>query len=265
VLFYRHGSLHEDSLVDARGRNLWRIREGIASAAFGDIGIAGAPEFFSVEEKFSEGGKVVARDVAGKTVWERQGLARWNSSLALIRKQSAEGASLVMDSSVALKSGEEEDLLIGLRGDGQTVFQRKPAIDLQEFITLNWLPVCPESCLLMSWNDGFYLVRSDGSKVLSKLPGGYVSDVHATPVQFMEGGSPWLAIAGTLNYKGSNFAGLQAIHGALYLFDGEGHPVYHEVLGEECRAVAALPSEDHKSESLLVGGVDKVWQYILTK
>ena len=47
----------------------------------------------------------------------------------------------------------------------------------------------------------------------------------------------------------------------LLVYDSSGGSVYQEVLGESSSSIFALPRGDSGTESLLVGGVDKIWEY----
>jgi hypothetical protein len=47
----------------------------------------------------------------------------------------------------------------------------------------------------------------------------------------------------------------------LYLYNQSGKLEYHEVLGELCQAIAAVPDGSTGKETLLLGGKSRVLQY----
>ncbi|HEV2914111.1 MAG TPA: hypothetical protein VGX92_12595 [Pyrinomonadaceae bacterium] len=47
----------------------------------------------------------------------------------------------------------------------------------------------------------------------------------------------------------------------LYVYDEQGKLVYHEILPEDCDAIAKLPSENDSREDILVSGKKTVWRY----
>jgi len=49
----------------------------------------------------------------------------------------------------------------------------------------------------------------------------------------------------------------------FYLFKLTGEVVYQEVLGEKCRAIAAIPINESAADSILIGGENKIWRYDL--
>lgn len=49
----------------------------------------------------------------------------------------------------------------------------------------------------------------------------------------------------------------------LYVYNQSGALVYQEILTEPCASIAAVSIDNSNVESILVGGVGKVWQYKL--
>ncbi len=259
VLFYRHAGAAAtyDSLVNSEGAELWRLPESVAGAAFGEVGARNAPEFFVTYQFGSAKGTVEARDVAGRILWRAPGLAPHNTAMALVSGGDAEGAAIVLD------GGDDilKPVLIGLDLNGHTVFRNRAIERIDDFTTVVWPPRCPSECILVSRDDGFHLITADGRRRVAALPGEYLGDVRAAAVRLSPDAPAYLAIVGPLEYQGHAIVGFEAVHGALYVYDGSGRLTYHEVLPEPCEAVAAIPSDDGKAQALLVGGVDKVWEY----
>lgn len=72
-----------------------------------------------------------------------------------------------------------------------------------------------------------------------------------------------------INIKGSKrpyFAVLlktKSERSLLYIYDPDGHLIYHEVIGEDCSSLLSIP--DHSEGVLLVGGKGKVFEYSFLK
>jgi len=49
--------------------------------------------------------------------------------------------------------------------------------------------------------------------------------------------------------------------GGLYIFERGGRLLYHEVFPERIGALGVMPASRGGTETLLVGGEDKIWQY----
>ena len=154
--------------------------------------------------------------------------------------------------------------LVGLQPGGDILFKRKPtAIPfLSDFVPIRWPTVCPSQCLLISENDKISLLTLDGENVVAELgPAAYAMQARAISVRLNENEPPFLAVGGLLPYKGGQWSGFKAVYGALYVFDADRNLVYHEVFPEPVEALGVMPTADGKRESLMVGGLNKIWQY----
>ncbi|HZQ94304.1 MAG TPA: hypothetical protein VFA67_04795 [Candidatus Sulfotelmatobacter sp.] len=252
LLFFRHDGGYNAALADSQGGNLWQFPyDGVSSAAFGFVGPDGAPEFFFVDQYGAKDGTVEACDLKGQTIWRREGIARWNSSLALVKLDASGPPALVLDSGTDL---------LAIDHSGHTIFKHPEVVNLAEFTTVTWPPLCPEQCLIASGDRELFLTSPDGKEPIGRLPALYTRDLRAVAVKFYEDRDPLLAVVGLLKYQGQ-LVGFKAVRGALYIFDAAGKPVYNEVLNELCQSVAALPSADGKTETLLVGAENKVLEY----
>ena len=248
-LFFRHAFAY-DSLLDSTGKETWRTTYRPNAGTFGYVGPNGSPEFF-----FGNGRSVEARNVSGAVIWQTSGVG-WSDRCELLDSKDAERRLLV----------ESGGTLITLSLSGDILSRKKPASEVakvfSDFSVLHWPPVCQPDCLLVSDNDKFFLLSSDAQTVVTSLaPATFAMNARGLAVRFYENEPPLLAVAGLLPYKGGQWVGFKAVHGALYIFDALGNLVYHEVLSEPVEALGALPAADGKSETLLVGGEDKVWQY----
>ncbi len=109
----------------------------------------------------------------------------------------------------------------------------------------------------MSTNDEIFLLTSDGEKEVTELAAGYMYQPRGVAVRLDKNERPLLAVAGELPYRRKN----ERFGGALFVFDANRNLVYHEVFPEPVEALGVMPAPDGKRENLLVGGVNKLWQY----
>jgi hypothetical protein len=157
--------------------------------------------------------------------------------------------------------------LVTIGPSGEIVSKRKPASEVEEFFSdfsvVHWPAGCNAGdCLLVSGSEAFFLLGQDDESVVTKLgPAAYTMHARGLSIRLSETEPPLLAVVGSLPYQGGQWAGLKAIHGAVYLFNAHGNLVYHEVLPEPVEALGVLLTADGKTETLLIGGENKVWQY----
>jgi hypothetical protein len=252
LLFFRHAApaATYDSLVDATGREIWRTPYSPIASTFGDLKKDGVPEFVFVGQDTA----IEARDVSGGVIWRKQKFG-WAYKAVVINPQIDPRPELLADVT---------GTLFGLGTGGEILFERKPAIDFffSDFSVLRWPTVCDGECLLISGSDKILLLTPDGEKLVTELrPADYAMAARGISVRFYESEPPLLAVAGSLPFKGGQWAGYKAVHGALYIFDSRRNLVYQEVLSDPVEALSVLPAADGKTETLLVGGENKVWQY----
>jgi len=247
-LFFRHAFAY-DSLLDSMGKETWRTTYRPNASTFGYVGPNGSPEFFFARDD----GSMETRNVAGTVVWETR--VGWADRCYLLDSNDAEWRLLV----------ESGGTLVTLSLSGDILSKKKPESEVEkafsDFSVLHWPPVCQADCLLVSGNDKFFLLTSDAQRVVTSLaPAIFAMNARGLAVRLYENEPPLLAVAGLLPYQ-VQWVGVKAVHGELYVFDAHGKLVYYEVLPEPVKALGVLPATDSKTETLLVGGENKVWQY----
>jgi hypothetical protein len=250
VLFFRQSgnAAVYDSLTDFHGIEMWRTPYSTLGSAFGDLTGNGVPSFvFAGQDRAVE-----ERNLAGVVVWRHEGVG-WATRLAVIQPEDGGPAEILM----VVKGN-----LVGLNQFGELLLDRTPAVDgyFSDFSTVRWPPLCIR-CLIVSKTDHVVLLTPDGGNVVKQLDAGYMQDASAIAVRLYENGPPLLAVGGFLGFKGGHWAGYQAVGGTLFMFDVNGNLVYQEVFPERLAALGAVPSADGKTETLLVGGENKVWAY----
>jgi hypothetical protein len=235
-------------LVDFHGNEIWRTPYDPSASTSGDIDGDGVVEFFFAGRDSS----IEARIVAGKVIWHTS-VGSMAFKMGFLQADSVETAQVLAD------TGE----LIGIGPNGQILFRHHVPLDrpLMDFFVTTWPRICDGQCLLVSKDDGFRLFSRDGLKNVASLPGRYLAEARSVPVRLFGNEPPLLAVAGLLEYQGKQFAGFEAVHSELYIFDSNRNLIYDEVLPEPVGALGVLPANDGKSETLLVGGENKIWQY----
>jgi hypothetical protein len=248
-LFFRH-AFSFDSLADSNGKEIWRTSYVSNARTFGYVGQDGAPEFFFAKQDDS----VEALNVSGATLWQTRKVG-WADNCELVGSKDT-GRSVL---------AEVGGKLVTLSLDGTIVSKAGPAIEVEDvfsdFSVVHWPAVCQADCLLVSGNDRFFLLTSDAQRIVAALgPAIFAMNARGLAVRLHQNEPPLLAVAGLLPYQGQ-WVGFSAVHGELFVFDAHGKLVYYEVLPEPVEALGILPADDGKTETLLVGGTEKVWRY----
>jgi hypothetical protein len=248
VRFFRHGYAAYASLVEADGKETWRTPYRPFTSTCGDLNGDGTQEFIFAR---TPDAVIEARNGSGVIIWQTQP-GHTVFKLAVISTDGGEGSKLL-----AVESGA----LLGFGPHGERLFERTPPIGgyFHAFSPVRWPSVCTGECLLVSTNDKIRLLTPDGEKEVTKLTAGYIYQPRGVAVRLDENERPLLAVAGELPYRGKN----ERFGGVLYVFDAHRSLVYHEVFPEPVEALGVMPAADDKSEILLVGDANKVWQYTM--
>jgi hypothetical protein len=235
----------DDIFLDLSGNEMWRLPYNSIVSTFGYLA-DGSPEFVFADNQDS----VEARNVSGDLIWRTAGIG-WAFGMEVL--QAYEGRDLQV---LIVANGN----LVALGSHGQILFARKPSVEgyFSAFSLIRWPTVCEDQCILVMRNDNAVVLTPDGEKVVRNLgPSHYLQDTHGLAVRFYRDEPPLLAVTGFLYWKQPSKT---VVHGVLYIFNPDGHVVYHEVFPERVDALYALP-HDGRIETLLVGGENKIWEY----
>lgn len=252
LLFFRQAgpAAAYDSLVDHDGKEIWRTTQPLTASTMGDLSGGSTPEFVFG----SQDGSTEARNIDDKIIWSKANVG-WANKLTIVSPDHTEAE---------VYEAVNDGTLVRMSAVGEILSKQRPAIDgfFSGFSAVRWEGVCATPCLLVSRNERFQLLSTDGQHPVALLgPAHYVYNAHAIQVRLFKGAAPVLAVAGLMQYKGGLLAGFQAVYGALFVFDSQWNLVYHEVLPEEVDALCAVPAGSGK-EALLVGAEGKVWKYL---
>jgi len=107
--------------------------------------------------------------------------------------------------------------------------------------------------------DGKWVARLDEPNDPQQQFTHYWMRPKATMVKLDANLPPFAAVCSDLRYKhGKLFGPFMTVHSELRIFDSKWKLAYHEVIGNDCEAIAAIPSERPGEEKLLLAGREKV-------
>lgn len=231
------------SLLDQNGKTLWTYggMPGVDDMCGGDLDGDGKAEFVV---SFNGDGGVHLLNKNGKKEWQEPGGNVWQVQITDIegdgKAETIENNS--MDYIVRDRSGKI------LRQNHITAFST-------HFSICHWPGKADPKYILTSCDDWFWVLDFDAkpkTKLKSPLPVRGGGGVWGIPVKFNAQEPEYFAVLE--NY--SLFSRSQ-----LCVYSAAGDLVYHEILPEKCAGIVAFPTEGSVTETLLIGGDGKVWQY----
>lgn len=231
----------EVALFDSNGSKLWAYNpaRGVNEVAVGDVDGDGKSEMALGHN--ADGG-IVLMDLTGKIIWKKPDGNVWHVEIVDI---DGDGRGKILHSNVA------GDLVI--RDATGTVLNRlRPAHYTNAFAPTQW-GADPRVNHVVVLDENALHVLSPAERRSTRLEVPFLdryASVTGTPVTFSPGARPHYASLTEYSTWDRSL---------LYIHDADGKVVYHEVLGEECRALARWPRET--AEALLVGCNNRVWVY----
>jgi hypothetical protein len=245
----RGGGWQPVSAFNAQGVRLWEHgRTGAApnSLAGGVMGTNQQPEFVV---GYNGGGGLAILDQTGSVIRRCRGSNIWHVELL---DTNADGLSEIVHSNAG---GE-----LVIRSSNLSVLDtiRTPYF-IGDFTFCSWPVTNTTPSVLFRDRNVFVMMNLQGHILLTiPDPAGYSfsSDIKCSWIHFRRDEVPYLAI----------MEGIRATwhRSRLTIISADGRVVYQEILDDYLPAIAALPnSDDHETQTLLVGGDDVVWQYRL--
>jgi hypothetical protein len=237
------------SLLDHAGKTLWTSggmgASMVEDAEYGDVDGDGKPEFaVAVAAGFRDG--VALLDSRGKRKW-------FFPEMYLFRVLMADTDC---DGKAEVVYSDPYQNIVVRDAAGDLVSREKPEASFTGASCLiPWPARSDRKRLLLSDKGKFWVVGFDGNTIatidapnLSKE--GW--DLLAAFVRLKSGEPDYLAVL--INYGRWD-------RSVLYLYSHDKKLVYEEVMPESRDALIAAPSDDGKTEALLLGGEDWVWRY----
>lgn len=242
--FLNRGSWGRDaSLIDHDGNVMWTYggMPGVDDMAAGDIDGDRLMEFVV---GFNGGGGVHLLDENGKQTWKKRDGNVWHVEMV---DANSDGHLEIVHSNAGGQLTVRD-------GEGKIINRARPAAYFSHFSLCRWPTKKDREYALLSENDTIWLFDFDG-KTVAKFAApkcGTLGDARGTPVKIMRDQLEYFAvIVGFRNWK----------RGILYVYDSTKTLVYQEILPEECASIEAISLDDNETETLLIGGTGRVWQY----
>jgi outer membrane protein assembly factor BamB len=241
------------TLLDHKGNQLWSARERGVKSTYGDVDDDGKTEF--VQYYY---GWMVLLDSNGDVIWMID---------PPFQLPTLHIVDIDKDGTVEIVGTSFETITI-LNTSGSVVREKRSGLHIQldESSLVPYPTKDSPKYFFCTGKKSYLLVSLDGDKIIQEFKGVPWCDRRvATPVRFRSDEEPYFAIFGLLPWQGRKLAGFEKVNSALYVFDSEQKLVYHEVIGDDGWAMAAVPSGRPNEEDLLVGGTGKVWRYRIRK
>lgn len=231
------------TVLDHTGKQLWTYdaKDGIDDMATGDVDGDGELEF---AVGLNGGGGIHLLDSSGKQRWQKIDANVWHVEMIDV---NGDGHDEIIHSNAM---GE-----ITVRDEkGNKIINYSPEAYCSDFSLCKWPASSTVRNFLYAEDNNIWVYDSSGTQ-LAKYSAPYAGSqgtTWGTSVRLKAGVAPYLAAVVTYNQEEKS---------ALYLYDSTGVLQYQEVIDSPCEAIAVLPSDNGKTDTLLLGGKGLVWQY----
>ncbi|MBI5117116.1 hypothetical protein HZA56_11635 [Candidatus Poribacteria bacterium] len=231
------------SLMDHKGNVIWTYSDetGVDDMDSGDMDGDGTMEFVV---GFNGGGGVHLVDINGKKKWSESDGNVWHVEFV---DTNGDGILEIVHSNAGGQMTIRDQ-------NGKVVRRTHPGPYFSHFSLCKWPTQKDHEYALLAENDTIWIFDFDGKTVaqFTAPKCGTLGHARGTPVKLMADQPEYFATL--VEFRHWNRA-------ILYVHDRDGKLMYQEILPETCASIAALSLSDSKTDTLLVGGDGKVWQY----
>ncbi len=242
--FMNRGSWGCDaSVIDHNGNTIWTYggEPGVDDMCAGDVDADGKLEFVV---GFNGGGGVHFLDQNGKKKWKRPDGNVWHVELV---DTNGDGILEVVHSNAAGQITVRDQ-------QGKIISQAAPPAYFSDFSLCKWPTKSDREFALLSENDTIWVFGFDG-KVEAQFTAphcGSLGHARGVPVKIKSNIAEYFAVVVAFErWKKS----------ILYVYNSSGELLYQEILPETCAAISAAALDGSDMETILIGGVGKVWKY----
>lgn len=225
------------------GKILWSYGGGLPGVddmAMGDVDGDGKLEF---AVGFNGGGGVHLLNSNGEKIWREPDGNVWHVEMTDV---NGDGKDEIVHSNA-------EGQITVRHGSGGVISQAKPDAYFTDFSLIPW-PTKTDRKLIMVVGEGALSILGFDGKVVKKLDAPGVTDRGKAKGVYarLTSESDYLAVLVQF------YLWKRAV---LCVYNPAKKLVYHEIIPEPSRAIAAFTKKGAKAESLLVGGEDWLWRY----
>jgi hypothetical protein len=234
------------SLMDHRGRTLWTYGglSGVDDMCAGDVDGDGRREFVV---GFNGGDGVHLLDDRGHKKWNRPDGNVWHVETA---DTNGDGRPEIVHSNAGGEMTVRDS-------QGNVLSRAKPAAYFSDFSLCRWPTKSSRQYALSAEDDTIWLYDFRGKTAarFDAPQAGTLGNAFGVSAKLKPKDPEYLAVL--VEFENWN-------RSIIYVYDGRGTLVYQEILPEACAAVAAIPSAEPGTETILIGGNGHILQYKLT-
>jgi len=237
-------------LFDRQGQERWSYSAGLLSAVDDAVSFTIDGSITpNVVLGLNGGGGLVLLDGQGKRIWQKPEGNVWHVEAL---DTNADGQKEILHS-------DARGHLLVRNHSGDVIGRYLPGVYVSHFTVTRWGSDVQPSHILVPVNEGSeganpeLLVLDAGGKTLAHLEApleNFMVDVKATPVRYGRNAEYYAVLS---NKRASTPRSM------LLLYAGGGQLAYQEIIGDDCRGIAALPG--NSGERLLVGCIGNVFEY----
>ncbi len=234
----------DPSLLGHDGRQLWTYGgpSGVDDMCAGDVDGDGRLEFVV---GFNGGGGVHLLDSKGNRKWQKPDGNVWHVE---IMDADGDRKAAIVHSNAAGQMTVRDRL-------GAITRRRSPGGYFSEFSLCRWPSKDGREHALFAEGDTVWLFDSNGRAAAQfDAPGcGDRGHARGVPARIWPDRDEYFAVLLSYRLWGRS---------VLYVYDPAGALVYQEVLPQACTSIAALSLDGSGADTILVGGLCEVWQYV---